>query len=203
VIGTRPGGVSASWSSSPRPRRSGPIREFWTELAVALGILGIVLIGAAWLQVQLGLRPLKTIRACIEAVRSGKEVRLKGAFPSEVEPLVVEVNDLLRSQEASIAFARARAADLAHGLKTPLAVLATTSSGLRARGDEETAALVEEMTGDMADRVDYQLRLSRLRLRTRTEIYSASLQEEKTIGALKRRAPGEESALGCGDRRRR
>lgn len=170
------------------------IARFGSNLAIALGILGVVLIGAAWLQVELGLRPLQTVRAGIERIRGGKESRLAGSYPSEVQPLVAEVNDLLRSQETSIEFARARAADLAHGLKTPLAVMATMSDGLRSRGDAETAKLVDELTADMADRVDYQLRLSRLRLRTATHAYSASVNDslERTIAVLQRTKAGEE-----------
>lgn len=177
-----------------RAALSASVYRFGADLAVALGILGVVLAGAAWLQVYLGLRPLGAIRAGVERVRGGEEQRLGGDYPSEVRPLVNEVNDLLRSQEAAIEFARARAADLAHGLKTPLSVLATTSAGLRARGEEETADLVDELTADMVDKIDYQLRLSRLRLRTRAEHYSASMKEalDKAIGVLKRTRAGEE-----------
>jgi signal transduction histidine kinase len=170
------------------------ITRFGSNLAIALGILGVVLVAAAWLQVELGLRPLQTVRAGIERVRGGKESRLAGSYPSEVQPLIVEVNDLLRSQETSIEFARARASDLAHGLKTPLAVLATMSDKLRDRGDADTAKLVDELTADMVDRVDYQLRLSRLRLRTATHAYSASVNDslDRTIAVLQRTKAGEE-----------
>ena len=89
------------------------ISQFSGQLALRAVLLA-VLIAAAWLQVTLGLRPLKAIRAGIERIRSGKETALSGDYPSEVMPLVVEVNDLLVSQAASIAFARARASDLAH-----------------------------------------------------------------------------------------
>jgi signal transduction histidine kinase len=169
------------------------ISRFSTELAVALGILGIVLVAAAWLQVGLGLRSLSAIRAGLEEIRSGRASNLEGDFPVEVEPLVSEVNDLLRSQEASIAFARARASDLAHGLKTPLSVLTTASEEIRAKGNEAEAALIDEVAGDMVDKIDHQLRLSRLRIRARSERYSASVNDalDRTIGVLKRTRAGE------------
>jgi signal transduction histidine kinase len=170
------------------------IGQFGRELAVALALLGIALIVAASLQVSLGLRPLNALRAGIERVRAGKQAELAGDFPSEVQPLVVEVNDLLRSQAASIAFARARASDLAHGLKTPLAVLATTSFDLRAKGDPESADVIDQLAADMADRVEYQLRLSRLRVRTRTHTYSASVNDclERVVAVLRRTRAGED-----------
>ena len=62
-------------------------------------------------------------------------------------------------------FARARAADLAHGLRTPLSVLSTVANRLSERGDTETAALIGRITDEMVDRIDYQLRLARLRMR--------------------------------------
>jgi len=76
-------------------------------------------------------------------------------------------------------------------LKTPLSVLATTAAALEKKSDHETGKLIAELTADMSDKVDYQLRLSRLRVRTRTHVYSASINEclDKTIGVLKRRAP--------------
>jgi signal transduction histidine kinase len=170
------------------------ISRFGRDLAVGLAILGAVLVAAAWLQVSLGLRPLKAIRAGLQRVRTGNERSLTGDFPSEVAPLVEEVNTLLRSHDLAIDFARARAADLAHGLKTPLAVLGTTAEDVRTRGDEATAKLLEELTSGMSDRVDYQLRLSRLRIRTRSQVYSASVEDSvsRTLAVLKRTEEGEE-----------
>ena len=169
------------------------IQQFGTELAIALGILGVMLIGAAVLQVNLGLRPLRIVHSGIESVRSGRERRLSAEVPSEVQPLVDEVNDLLQTQETSIAFARARASDLAHGLKTPLAVMATTATSLRNRGEDDTADRIEELTDEMADKIDYQLKLARLRQRTETHVYTASVNDalKRTIGVLQRTRAGE------------
>lgn len=169
------------------------IARFGWELTAALALLAAALIAAAWLQVHLGLSPLQKLRAGIEAIRHGQSDRLEGDYPVEVLPLTAEVNELLQSQQASIDFARARAADLAHGLKTPLAVLATTADALRLKSDPENAALVEHLASEMADRIDYQLRLSRLRLRTRTHRLSARLDEalRRTIAVLKKTHDGE------------
>ncbi|MHB1111033.1 MAG: sensor histidine kinase [Devosia sp.] len=169
------------------------IARFGWELAAALLLLAAALIAAAWLQVHLGLSQLQKLRAGIEAIRRGQSDRLEGDFPAEVLPLTAEVNELLQSQQATIDFARARAADLAHGLKTPLAVLATTADALRTRSDPETAALVEQLASEMADRVDYQLRLSRLRMRTRAHMLSARLDEalRRTVAVLRKTHDGE------------
>ena len=139
------------------------IGRFGWALAVALVVLAVALIAAAWLQVHLGLRPLENLRHELEAIRRGNADRLDGKYPAEVVPLAVEVNELLAAQQTSIEFARARAADLAHGLKTPLSVLGTIAEKLRDRSDASTADEIESLGSEMAERVDYQLRLSRVR----------------------------------------
>lgn len=169
------------------------IARFGFDLTVALAVLALALIVAAGLQVQLGLLPLQSVRAGIGAVRRGEVSTLPPDFPAEVLPLVGEVNELLAQQQKSIDFARARASDLAHGLKTPLSVLQGLGTSLAQKGDTESARLVEEIAGEMDDRVDYQLRLSRLRLRTKAHQLSASLNEaaDRTIAVLIRTRDGE------------
>ncbi len=94
-------------------------RGFALDLAPSLGLLAAVLVAAAWVQVTVGLRPLDTLRRRLAAIRAGREARLgAGGFPDEVRPLATEVDELLDAQDAALARARARAADLAHGLKT-------------------------------------------------------------------------------------
>jgi signal transduction histidine kinase len=172
------------------------IAQFGRDLIIALVLLGLVLLIAAWLQVRLGLTPLDSVRAGIDRIQRGESARLPEDFPVEVLPLVKGVNELLQSQEKSMQFARARAADLAHGLKTPLSVLSTVSERLAEAGDKETAGLIDMMTREMADRVDYQLRLSRLRMRDGTHFYSASLNKAlaRTIAVVEKTRDGENLA---------
>lgn len=169
------------------------IERFGKDLAMALAVLGVALVVAAFAQVWLGLRPLGKLRGDIEAIRHGAGDKVEERYPSEVLPLVGEVNALLASQQRSVDFARARASDLAHGLKTPLAVLSSVADTLRGNGDEANAAIVDELTGEMAQRIDYQLRLSRLRHRTRMHVLSASLNDvvARAASVLRRTREGE------------
>jgi signal transduction histidine kinase len=169
------------------------IRRFGADLVIALVILGLALILASALQVQLGLLPLNAVRAGLAKVRHGDLDALPADYPSEVQPLVTEVNALLAAQTTSIEFARARAADLAHGLKTPLTVLRTIAPRLSEKGDAEGAALLHRMVDEMDDRIAYQLRLSRLRHRTRAHELRVPLNEVvlRTIDVLKRTPGGE------------
>ena len=136
--------------------------DFASDLAPSLAILAAVLMLAAWLQVTVGLRPLEAVRRSLNEVRSARRRRLEGDFPEEVSPLVGEVNELLEAQEQTIARARAHAADLAHGLKTPLTVLAADAQRLRDKGEGEIAAELEDLADIMRRHVDREL--ARLRI---------------------------------------
>ena len=122
---------------------------FARDLVPALGILGAVLLLGFAFQVAAGLRPLGTVQDALGAVRSGRARRLQINGPQEVEPLVNEVNALLEAQENEMIRARDRAADLAHGLKTPLTALSTSIQRLRAKGEIE---LADEIDGQ-AERI--------------------------------------------------
>jgi signal transduction histidine kinase len=75
-------------------------------------------------------------------------------------------------------------------------VLKTLGAALADKGDVESAKLVDDIASEMDDRVDYQLRLSRLRLRTRAHQLSASLNEavDRTLAVLVRTRDGERLA---------
>lgn len=118
--------------------------EFVEGIVPALIVLAVILTMAAWAQVNVGLKPLEAIRQGVIAIRTNRERRLAQDFPDEIMPLVQEVNDLLAVQEQAVARARMRAADLAHGLKTPLTVLANDAHKLRRHGQPEIAAEIED-----------------------------------------------------------
>ncbi|NLS21223.1 HAMP domain-containing histidine kinase [Rhizobium sp. P40RR-XXII] len=170
------------------------ITRFGRELAVALLILGVVLVLAAILQVRFGLSPFRKLRQDIEGIRKGAASSIDATYPLEVVPVVSEVNALLALQQKSMDFARARASDLAHGLKTPLAVLGTIAYELEDGGDKRSAATIIELTNEMRGRIDYQLRLVRLRQRIRMHALSASLSNivPRAIAVLKKTRTSEQ-----------
>ena len=115
--------------------------EFSQTLALFLLLLWAVLAGAAWVQVQLGLKPLQRLRRELSGLRHNASERLSGDYPQEVEPLTKAINDRASAREADVKRARQRAADLAHGMKTPLAALAAQSRLIReGRSDTQAAA---------------------------------------------------------------
>jgi signal transduction histidine kinase len=81
----------------------------------------------------------------------------------EVQPLVEELNALLDAQEREIDRSRSRAAELAHGLKTPLAALAADAARLRERGEQAIARDIESVGDAMSRHVDRELARARVR----------------------------------------
>ncbi|MBL8630017.1 MAG: hypothetical protein JNM81_10340, partial [Rhodospirillaceae bacterium] len=138
------------------------VRDFSGDVTPSLVLLAIVLLVAAWVQVHLGLSPLEALRRGIAAIRSGDVRRLDAAFPHEVMPLVHEANALLDGQDAMITQARTRAADLAHGLKTPLTALLGDARRLRDLGQHEIAAEIDGLAQTMQRHIDHELARARI-----------------------------------------
>lgn len=99
------------------------VDRFTGVLAASLGGLGVLLALAALAQVAVGLAPLKTMQQGLQHVREGRQQRLQGRFPSELQPLIDEFNGVLDRNAEVVERARAQAGNLAHALKTPLAIL--------------------------------------------------------------------------------
>ena len=113
--------------------------EFRNAVIIALGAIAALLLTSAWMQVNVGLRPAEQLRNNIERIRLGLARRLGDGYPDELRPLIDETNRLLEAQEKAIELARARAGDLAHGLKTPLSAVTAIAEQLHEAGDCSTA----------------------------------------------------------------
>ena len=137
--------------------------SFARELAPSLAILGVVLTLATWAQLTIGLRPLSQLRRELAGITDGKARRMNEAAPLEVRGLVKELNLLLAAQEAEIARARGRAADLAHGLKTPLAALAGDARLVRDAGRPDIADSMDRIGETMRRHVERELMRARVR----------------------------------------
>lgn len=97
--------------------------EFRLPLVIALALAGLGLVGATFVQVRYGLQPLRAIERGLADVRSGRGQRLEGDLPVEIEPLRAELNALIQANQDTIERARTQVGNLAHALKTPLAVI--------------------------------------------------------------------------------
>ena len=125
--------------------------------AIAFSLVALVCLAAGLSQVRRGLSPINELRDRLAAVHAGRERRVEGAYPAEVQPLVNDLNALLEHQERMVRRALATAGDLAHGLKTPLAVLAQEAERARADGHHELASMLTPQVERMRRQVDYHL----------------------------------------------
>lgn len=131
------------------------IQTFNVTLAWSLGALAFGLIIAVLIQVRYGLLPLRRVRAALADVSLGRRNRLEGEYPSEVTPLVEEINTLLDNNAAVVERARTHVGNLAHSLKTPLSVLANVS--VEAKSDGAFAETVRRQVETMRRQVDHYL----------------------------------------------
>jgi signal transduction histidine kinase len=126
------------------------------EHPIAAGVAVVCLI-AGFVLVRRGIAGVQQIRAHLSSLHAGRERRLEGSYPSEVQPLVDDLNVLLAERDEAVRRAVAKAGDLAHGLKTPLAVIANEADRVGTAAGGESAAVVREQVQRMRRQLDYHL----------------------------------------------
>ena len=158
----RVGSADTAWRLSV----AGDLTEAWEavarfrgQLALSLALLLALLSLAAWAQVAVGLRPLQDLRTALAALRDGRARRLPAHLPAEVQPLVDDFNRVLERQDEHLSRARTQAGNLAHALKTPLAVLDQLAA--QAQPPADWRAQVREQVALARRHVDWQLAQAR------------------------------------------
>ena len=139
---------------------------------------------AAAIQVRVGLRPLHRLRAGVAAIRQGGVKRLEGSFPTETQPLVEDLNALLQRNEEIVARGRIQAGNLAHGLKTPLSILANEVDRLAADGAPQLAGSMRGQITTMRQQIDYHL--ARARAAASIDVPGARVPVAPSVAAIQR-----------------
>lgn len=116
-------GPVVTTAAGPRRVAVAPLHEAMVPLLGSLGLLGAALALATALQLRFGLQPLRQLHRDVGEVRAGRLRHVPANQPVEVAPLAAELNALIDQNEAQLDHARRHVANLAHGLKTPLAAL--------------------------------------------------------------------------------
>ncbi len=128
------------------------VAEFRTTLTSWLSGIGVLLVLIQLLVLRWGLKPLRRIGADLEQIEAGKKHRLDGRYPLELQGIAGNLNALISSERAHLERYRNTLADLAHSLKTPLAIL---------RGCVEAPVVnretVQHQISRMNEIVEYQL----------------------------------------------
>ncbi|WP_341367414.1 HAMP domain-containing sensor histidine kinase [Yoonia sp. BS5-3] len=132
---------------------------FRRNLLVTFGVVAAVGVFGALLQVTLVLRPLNALRRDVARRWQGEDGLDIAEYPTEVVPLVNDINSLLERNREISHRSRRQAADLAHAIKTPSAILRNALEELRQDGHDMQISL------DALDRLDAQLNRSFARMR--------------------------------------
>lgn len=171
---------SSAWTlvvAADASETQGAIRRFArvlaATLAVLLGLLGLASVAQVWV----GLSPLRALRQAVSALDQGHEARLRGRFPAEIQPLADGLNRALQRQEEGLARARTQAGNLAHALKTPLAVL-RHSADAAGQPDQppalqQVAQQIHEQVAKAQQHMDWHLR------RARSAAHAAGMQRPR------------------------
>jgi signal transduction histidine kinase len=144
--------VTIVFTFSARARQSALIIHSHTAISCLVAVASMV---AGLALVRNVIAPFDRIRSRLADVRKGTERHLRGDYPSEVQPVVDDLNSLLDHRDETVRRALAKAGDLAHGLKTPLAVLAQEAERARADGHVELADTIAQQVERMRRQMDY------------------------------------------------
>jgi signal transduction histidine kinase len=139
------------------------VDQFRGQTLIVLGAVAIMLAVMSTIVARIALRPVGQLRREVEKMREGEAAALSGKYPTELAPLSDEVNELMRSNLQIIERARNQVGNLAHGLKTPLAVLRNEASAAK---DNPLAKVVASETEKMTQLVTTYLDRARLAARS-------------------------------------
>ncbi|MEZ6028148.1 MAG: ATP-binding protein [Hyphomonadaceae bacterium] len=167
------------YSSIDRTSADAAVGNFTLRLGIALGVLAIGLIGGIFLLIRYGLRPLHTIQNNLGDVRAGRRDSLDGEYPTELSPLVSEINTLIAHNRKVVERARTHVGNLAHALKTPLAVLKN-----EARGSDKLSDLVRRQTEAMTSNVTHYLK--RAQAAAQAEVLGARTDVREPVEGIAR-----------------
>jgi len=142
--------------------------------AFTLSIFAFTIILAMSQLVRFGLRPISRATRSLASIRRGEAKRIDGTYPDEIQPLIDETNALIESNNTIVERARTQVGNLAHSLKTPLAVMQNEISSIPAK----KRSILNEQTSLMRQQVQVYLDRARISARSSTAIARTPLREE-------------------------
>jgi two-component system sensor histidine kinase PhoQ len=122
------------------------------SLKESMTLLGLALLVIRFLVLRSGLKPLRSIVKDLEAIDEGKKELLNGQYPTELQGIVSNLNAFITHERVRLERHRNNLADLAHSLKTPLAILRGCTENFA-----DHKATVNEQITRMDDIITYQL----------------------------------------------
>ena len=136
------------------------------------------------------------MRDALAMVREGAAQRLDGRFPAEIEPLANETNALIENNRRIVERSRTQVGNLAHSLKTPLAVLTNEGTGDRRR---RRARLIAEQAAAMQQQIDHYLKRARMAAQRDSVVYRTPVKPllERMVRVIEKLEPHERFRSTC------
>lgn len=147
------------------------IAGFRGRLALILSIFSFSIVLATYLMVRLGLKPISRAIDTLSKVRTGEASRIDGKYPDEIEPLIAQTNALIESNNTIVERARTQVGNLAHSLKTPLAVMQNELPKL----PKDKQPIFKDQIETMRTQVQVYLDRARISARSSTSIANTPL----------------------------
>lgn len=164
--------VTANWDEVTRE-----VGAFRRQALLVLMVIGVLLAVLTAVLGRASLAPVNRLLTAIENIRGGVAPQITGDYPRELAPLADEVNELLRSNARIVERARNQVGNLAHALKTPLAVLRNDASGGATAFEKSVLAQTETMSALVAVYLD----------RAQLSARSAIVGQRTDVGVVLRR----------------
>jgi len=143
------------------------VTTFQHRLLTYLSLFGVGMIAINAAAILFGLQPLRRVRNALAQVREGTAQRLSGSFPTEIEPLANETNALIENNRRIVERSRTQVGNLAHSLKTPLAVMLNEGRALGgAKGQ-----LIADQASSMQQQVEHYLQRARVAAQRDSVVY--------------------------------
>jgi two-component system sensor histidine kinase PhoQ len=133
------------------------LQRFRVRLFGGFAIMSLLLLVSLAVLLRKVLQPLRRIEHEIEAIEAGQRAELGTGYPRELMGVTTNLNALLRSERERMGRYRNTLGNLAHSLKTPLAVIRNLLTSVDLR-NTASAQQLDEQVGRMDDIVRYQLK---------------------------------------------
>jgi two-component system sensor histidine kinase PhoQ len=131
---------------------SSQVEQLQKTLRLWLLAIGIVLVFIQFAVLRWSLKPLWSIVKDLKSIERGKKTHLDGHYAKELDGLAGNLNAFITHERAHLERYRNNLADLAHSLKTPLAILRGCVESF-----DENNETVQEQISRMNEIVEYQL----------------------------------------------
>lgn len=155
------------------------VGNFTARLGLALAVLAMGIVIGVVVLIRYGLRPLHDIQDKLGDIRAGRRDTLEGAYPGELMPLVREINTLIIQNRKVVERARTHVGNLAHALKTPLAVLRNEAGGA-----DRLSEVVRRQAESMTSNVNHYLK--RAQAAAQAEVLGARTEVKEPVEGIAR-----------------